>query len=65
MIKLPDTNLCRYCGKKPRIVTVFGSLYYAQCKCNKWNPYEFVGTTPVKAINNWNTFNTKKDETHD
>ena len=61
MIKLPTTNLCRYCGKKPPIVTVPGDLYNAQCKCNKWNAYEFCGTSPVKAINSWNTFNTKKD----
>lgn len=60
-MNLPQTNLCKYCGKKPKIVAAAGEVYYAQCRCGKWSPYEFCAASPRGAVNNWNTYNTKKD----
>lgn len=54
-------NLCKHCGKSPKIVAFPGDLFYAQCRCNKWNPYDFCGATKNGAIRSWNTLNTKKD----
>lgn len=50
-------NPCKYCHRMPNVVGVRGDLYYAQCRCGKWNPYEFIGTTRLHALENWNTFN--------
>lgn len=58
---LPESNPCKYCGGKPRVATVPGDLHYAQCKCGNWNPYEFIGSTPRGAIENWNTYNPKRN----
>lgn len=47
------------CGHKPKIVNYAG-LYYAQCPCcHKWDPYQFLGTTPRVAIEQWNLYNSK------
>lgn len=53
-------STCRYC-KNPGIVVPVDDLFYARCThCNKWSPYEFLGTTRVNAIKNWNEFNMPK-----
>lgn len=52
-----EPNPCKYCGRTPQVVSVRGDLFYAQCLCDKWHPYEFVGATSTRALENWNTFN--------
>lgn len=59
MTPKPDALPCKYCGKQPRIVGVPGDLFYAQCSCGKWHPYEFCGGSIAGAINNWNLYNDK------
>lgn len=52
---------CKACLRKhiisyPILKTV-ADLTYAQCsnlECNKYDPYEFIGSTKKGAINNWN-----------
>jgi len=52
---------CKACKRKrgifyPVINKVMG-LYYAKCsnpECDKYDPYEFIGTTAKGAIENWN-----------
>lgn len=53
-------NPCKHCRGLPKIVSAPGDLYYAQCTCGKWNPYEFIGTTKQRAAENWNTYNLPK-----
>lgn len=53
-------NPCKHCRGLPRIVSAPGDLYYAQCTCGKWSPYEFIGTTKQRAAENWNTYNLPK-----
>jgi hypothetical protein len=63
---------CKRCGRIP-IVKVINDLFYVQCpvapytnhkgvvvKCDKWQPYEFLGITETAAIHNWYWANTKK-----
>ena len=59
---------CKHCLKLkkknvyPVIVNNQG-LYYARCACcNKEDPFEFLGLTPEKAINNWNRIMLGKGE---
>ena len=59
---IPEANPCKYCGGKPRVVESPGDLFYAMCKCGKWNPYEFCGATAAGTIENWNTFNIKPNK---
>ena len=61
MNDLPKANPCKYCGGKPKIAVAAGEIFYAQCKCGKWSPYEFCAASRKGAINNWNTYNTKRD----
>lgn len=52
---------CKTCLRKhiisyPTISKVMG-LYYAKCsncECDKYDPYEFIGTTEKSSIENWN-----------
>ena len=52
---------CKSCYRKhvtsyPTVTKVMG-LYYAKCsncECDKYDPYEFIGTTEKNAILNWN-----------
>ena len=52
---------CKACKRKygifyPEVNKVMG-LYYAKCsnpECDKYDPYEFIGTTEKNAIENWN-----------
>lgn len=50
---MPKPDSCFYCNKKPRIVDM-SDLFYVQCDCGKWNPYEFCGSTRNNAISQWN-----------
>jgi len=50
-------NPCRYCRGIPRVIVAPGDLFYTQCKCTKWNPYEFLGTSKKASVENWNMFN--------
>lgn len=53
------------CNCKPKIVS-FSGLFYAQCtRCNKWDPYQFLGSTPRVAIEQWNLYNSKNMELED
>lgn len=53
-----EMAMCVKCrGKnKPKIVKIDG-LYYAQCPCNKWDRYQFLGLKDVNAIDEWNKLN--------
>lgn len=53
-------NPCKYCRGMPKVISAPGDLYYAQCHCGKWSPYEFIGSTVQHAIENWNTYNLPK-----
>lgn len=52
---------CKFCKKKgemtyPRIVEI-EDLFYAQCanpKCHRSDPYEYLGSTQKRTIENWN-----------
>lgn len=46
-------NKCIHCGGLPKIVNVT-DLFYVQCMCGRWNPYQFVGITKKTAIEQWN-----------
>lgn len=47
------------CRHKPKIVQ-YADLFYAQCPCcHKWDPYQFLGSTPKIAIEQWNMYNSK------
>ena len=54
---------CKSCKRKgkivyPRIVEISGEdLYYAQCpnpKCHHSDPYDYLGSTVKRTIENWN-----------
>jgi len=47
---------CIYCGSLP-YVRDLGGLFYAQCNCGNFNPYEFCGVHPKNAIGAWNEAN--------
>ena len=59
---------CKACKRKhiisyPMVNNVTG-LYYAKCnnpECDKYDPYEFIGTTKKNAIENWNDTMMHKD----
>lgn len=48
---------CKYCGRMPNIVKFEENLYYAQCSCNRWSPYEFLGFCYKSAVRVWNIYN--------
>lgn len=63
---------CKRCGRIPTVREI-NDLFYVQCsgapyvnhkgktvKCDKWQPYEFLGVTRAAAIRNWYWANTKK-----
>lgn len=54
-----ETAKCKWCGKHPTVKKVAGDLYYVQCGCTKWDPYQFMGSTEKNAIHQWNVFNDK------
>lgn len=47
---------CVNCGKRPAVITI-GDVSYVQCTCGKWNLYEFCGSRPQYAIEQWNVAN--------
>lgn len=52
-----DPIPCKYCKRLPKVVNIGGDLFYAQCQCGKWGPYDFCGATKLRTIENWNTYN--------
>lgn len=52
---------CKFCKKNgnlvyPKIVEI-EDLYYAQCsnpKCHRSDPYDYLGSTVKRTIENWN-----------
>ena len=43
------------CACDEIMIKEMDEMYYAQCpKCNKHDPYEFLGITKKKAIDRWN-----------
>lgn len=63
---------CKRCKRKP-VVREINDMFYVQCpgapytnhkgavvKCDKWQPYEFLGVTEASATKNWYWANTKK-----
>lgn len=57
MSKDTEAVACKYCKKMPHIQRVDGDIYYTQCQCGKWSPYQFMGATPRTAIESWNEYN--------
>lgn len=60
--------VCKYCKKNPKVIVIGGDLFYVQCHCGKWGPYEFLGHTKTQAIKNWNDYNkpaTQKEKKYD
>lgn len=59
---------CKHCLKKSKknvypVISSNQSLFYARCpNCNKEDPFEFIGLTEEKAINNWNRIMLGKGE---
>lgn len=51
---------CKYCGEIPNTTRVEGDIYYTQCCCGKWNPYEFMGATKLSSKKAWNFYNGKE-----
>lgn len=59
---------CKKCKQYPTVIRV-DRLFYVRCighyttkkgdvkKCNKWLPYEFLGSTKESAIEQWNQAN--------
>lgn len=55
---------CKWCKRKykenhyPKIVQAQGeNLFYAQCtNCTHYSPYDFLGVSEKRALENWNTF---------
>jgi len=47
---------CIHCKRQPRIVEI-GGIFYVQCLCGKWKPYEFMGARKATAYAQWNAFN--------
>ena len=50
---------CKCCKRKGHIhypfVKEVDGLCYARCnECNYYDPYEFIGLSPNRAIENWN-----------
>lgn len=55
---------CKKCKSQPNVVEILG-CFYAQCTgkyCTKWDPYEFIGTTERKALQNWDKANAPKNK---
>lgn len=56
----PDTpeelSRCIFCNRLPTTVEI-SKMFYTQCKCHKWNPYEFVGIRKATSIAQWNYAN--------
>lgn len=61
---IPEAHPCKHCKRQPTVVSVPGDVFYAQCVCGKWNPYEFIGVNPAGAIENWNIYNPKPKRTN-
>lgn len=55
--KRPILEPCCNCGKLPIVRRHAGDLYYAQCNCGKWSPYEALGFSEKSAIEHWNDLN--------
>lgn len=49
---------CKKCKNKPSIKEI-GGMFYAQCRCDKWDPYEHLGITYAACARNWNLANTR------
>lgn len=47
---------CLHCHNKPTMIEMYG-VYYMQCNCGNWNPYEFAGIRKITAIAQWNIAN--------
>lgn len=56
---------CKCCKKKPKMISMYGELFYAQCNCKKWReePYKFCGSSAKCAISEWNEYNDSKKVT--
>lgn len=54
---MTEPVVCKYCKKMPHVVCIGGDLFYAQCNCGKWSPYDFCGATKERTIQNWNEYN--------
>lgn len=57
MEQKPILEKCCNCGKYPTVREAAGGLYYAQCNCGKWSPYEALGMTTKGAILHWDELN--------
>lgn len=62
---------CKHCLSRkkkliyPKIVEI-DDLYYAQCpKCHKSDPYEFLGCSRKRTIENWNRYMEKRYDADD
>lgn len=47
---------CIYCGSLPYVRNL-GGLFYVQCSCGNFNPYEFCGIHPKNAMEVWDEAN--------
>lgn len=48
---------CIYCGNVPHVLDM-GGLFYVQCKCGNFNPYQFCGLRKKYAMDQWDYANT-------
>jgi len=62
---------CKNCKKRYSIirfpeVRIIGNLAYARCtNCDKYDPYEFVGTNRRGVMLNWNDVMLHNDQDHE
>ena len=56
-MKGKEPDVCFFCKQMPTVLNVSG-CYYVQCThCNKWDKWEFCGTTRASVIRQWNRAN--------
>ena len=47
---------CIHCHQYPNLIEMH-DIFYVQCNCGNWNPYEFAGIRKITAYAQWNIAN--------
>ena len=57
---LSEANDCVFCGHRPKVDHYSTSMWYITCsnpKCEKHDPYAYLGSTLKGSIEQWNYVN--------